>query len=674
MQRSATPLPFLLALLAAGCATSSPAPRPPAPAAAPVARAADAPQRETEALLLLLADRRLFDGESLGVMLGRGAAEREALAVALGRIGDRRGRSLLQGLLVDASPAVRRAAAFALGELGAAEAAPALLRATVDDDLETGALAVEALGKLRAPLADVRRVLGALEGDAGAWRLAPFLFRFEEPALVDVARELLASARPELRAGAAYALGRAPRPEARTMLLELAGDADPAVRAAAARGLGEVGGVQDLAALLPLASDAAVSPRIQALRAGARILERVSALAPSAWAAPLEAALRDPSPGVRAAALEATGPFLPGLRAHSELEATLRARLERGEPRERELALAALVRGVPDAAADLVLYGSGSGAAGLRAAAATAAGAIGDRATLAALAADAEPRVRAAAIEGLAELAGAERAGELLPYLADPDFAVRATLLDRLAAAPGVALERLVAALETARADRANDARLAAIRAVAARAAVAAEERQHALLVLEEQAHDGDYLVRREAAAALEGLGAPRPEVGAIDSGHGLEWYREALDQTRTRPVVELETERGALRVRLECPEAPLTCLSFRQLAAQGYFDGLAFHRVVPDFVVQGGDPRGDGNGGPGYVLRDEINRLRYRRGAVGMALSGPDTGGSQFFVALSSQPHLDGGYTLFGTLIGSDAVLDELRQGDRILRVREVE
>ena len=97
----------------------------------------------------------------------------------------------------------------------------------------------------------------------------------------------------------------------------------------------------------------------------------------------------------------------------------------------------------------------------------------------------------------------------------------------------------------------------------------------------------------------------------------------------------------------------------FLQLAGQGYFDGLLFHRVVPDFVAQGGDPRGDGWGGPGYTLRDEINRLRYGRGAVGMALSGPDTGGSQFFVALAPQPHLDGGYTVFGQV-------DRRRRGAR--------
>jgi cyclophilin family peptidyl-prolyl cis-trans isomerase len=94
---------------------------------------------------------------------------------------------------------------------------------------------------------------------------------------------------------------------------------------------------------------------------------------------------------------------------------------------------------------------------------------------------------------------------------------------------------------------------------------------------------------------------------------------------------------------------------------------------VVPDFVVQGGDPRGDGSGGPGYAIRDEINRLRYDRGALGMALSGPDTGGSQFFITLSPQPHLDGGYTVFGHVIAGDEVLDQIRLGDRIEKVVEV-
>ena len=114
-----------------------------------------------------------------------------------------------------------------------------------------------------------------------------------------------------------------------------------------------------------------------------------------------------------------------------------------------------------------------------------------------------------------------------------------------------------------------------------------------------------------------------------------------------------------------------MTIESFRTLAAKRFFDGILIHRVVPDFVVQTGDPRGDGSGGPGYAIRDEINALRYERGAVGMALSGADTGGSQWFVALSSQRHLDGGYTVFGRVASGMEILDRTEQDDRLVTVR---
>jgi len=106
----------------------------------------------------------------------------------------------------------------------------------------------------------------------------------------------------------------------------------------------------------------------------------------------------------------------------------------------------------------------------------------------------------------------------------------------------------------------------------------------------------------------------------------------------------------------------------------QRFFDGLAFHRVVPDFVVQGGDPRGDGWGGPGYALRDELDWTPYRRGTVGMARSGPDSSGSQFFVTLSRQPHLDGAYTAFGAVDSGAELLDRIVEGDVIERARVVE
>jgi cyclophilin family peptidyl-prolyl cis-trans isomerase len=122
--------------------------------------------------------------------------------------------------------------------------------------------------------------------------------------------------------------------------------------------------------------------------------------------------------------------------------------------------------------------------------------------------------------------------------------------------------------------------------------------------------------------------------------------------------------------VELYPHDAPLTVDQFTRLVARRFFDGSRWHRVVPNFVIQDGDPRGDGNGGPGSTIRDEVNRRRYDRGAVGVALSGPDTGGSQFFITHSPQPHLDGTYTVFGQVVEGYDVLDLVAQGDRIVRI----
>jgi cyclophilin family peptidyl-prolyl cis-trans isomerase/HEAT repeat protein len=130
-------------------------------------------------------------------------------------------------------------------------------------------------------------------------------------------------------------------------------------------------------------------------------------------------------------------------------------------------------------------------------------------------------------------------------------------------------------------------------------------------------------------------------------------------------------TEKGEFEIALYGDDAPLTATNLFTLARKGFFRNLTFHRVVPDFVAQGGDPRGDGNGGPGYTIRCEINQKPYGRGVVGMALSGKDTGGSQFFVTAAPQPHLDGRYTAFGEVTKGQEVVDALLEGDSIIEVR---
>ncbi len=212
------------------------------------------------------------------------------------------------------------------------------------------------------------------------------------------------------------------------------------------------------------------------------------------------------------------------------------------------------------------------------------------------------------------------------------------------------------------------------IRALVARAHAEPAEVDAAAFALERYAAGGSHLLRRAAADGLEELGRSRPPIGTVEIRRRVADYAEILRRTRQPRLLRLSTAHGDLRLRLDCPEAPLTCLNFLQLARQGFYDGLTFHRVVPDFVVQGGDPRGDGWGGPGYTIRDEVNRLRFAAGTIGMALGGPDTGGSQFFITLSAQPHLDGAFTAFGRVVGGWGVLERIAPGDRILSVSEVE
>jgi cyclophilin family peptidyl-prolyl cis-trans isomerase len=139
-------------------------------------------------------------------------------------------------------------------------------------------------------------------------------------------------------------------------------------------------------------------------------------------------------------------------------------------------------------------------------------------------------------------------------------------------------------------------------------------------------------------------------------------------------PRVVFETEGiGRMEVELLGAAAPITVAHFLDLVETGVFDGNRWHRVVPNFVVQDGDPRGDGWGGPPGAIRDELNRVRYAGPVLGMALDGPDTGNSQWFINLSPQPHLDGTYTIFGRVVrgGGAAVLGRITQGDRILTIR---
>lgn len=244
-------------------------------------------------------------------------------------------------------------------------------------------------------------------------------------------------------------------------------------------------------------------------------------------------------------------------------------------------------------------------------------------------------RFRAAAVSAWSGAADSTRVRDVgLAATADPDGRVRAAAYELLAASDTAKRDSLV---------------------------------QHALT---HALSDSDTVARE----SIPGYHAPG---GSGAAKRPLSWYSDVVRRIvlpslngRT-PHVTIATVRGPITLKLYGADAPLTTANFVALAEKHFYDGARFHRVVPGFVAQDGDPRGDGNGGPGYAIRDELTLLPYERGTVGMALSGPDTGGSQYFLTLTPQPHLTGHYPVFGKALTGFDVMDALVEGDLISTIR---
>jgi peptidyl-prolyl cis-trans isomerase B (cyclophilin B) len=143
------------------------------------------------------------------------------------------------------------------------------------------------------------------------------------------------------------------------------------------------------------------------------------------------------------------------------------------------------------------------------------------------------------------------------------------------------------------------------------------------------------------------------------------------IDESKNYSITVL-TNRGTIELELYPQHAPKTVNNFVFLAGEGYYDGVKFHRVIADFMIQSGDPTGTGRGGPGYKFADELedNPLKHERGVISMANAGPNTNGSQFFITHLPTPHLNGKHTVFGKVTKGQDVVDAIRQGDTIVKV----
>lgn len=677
-------LAALAALLLAGCTA---APSRPTVAAQPEPLAPAAV--EALAGLLETADRRDFDAARLAA--GAAAADprvRTRAALTLANLRDVRGLPLLAPLLADADSGVAAAAAFALGQIGDTAAVgllePLLAERARRARPSVAAEAAYALGKLpsAAARALLRDLLRAPVGDAqrepvGSALLA--LWRHPRLADPDPLARWAGSPDPELRWRATYALVRRPDPAAAPLLLRLTDDADPRVRALAFRGL--VAPLVDSArlarpgvvsALAAGAADADYGARISAIRSLGTFAE------PAATRA-LAERLASAHPHDVLAAAEALGRIGPPAAPAAGALLALAESAER-PPALREAALAALAAIAPSAARAASRPLAADAGWRLRAASARALAPAGPHdPTLQRLRADADPRVAAAALAATIDAAGDSLVPLrplLLQALSSPDVGVRAAAIAALGRLlDPAALPLLLDAYARAAADAEQDAALAAIDALAALREVGGEP-QRAFFA--RFARPADPLLRLRArarfgAAADSAWGAPLPLETRRAPAEYAALARRYLSGAAP-PRIAVATAGDTLVLRLHAADAPLTVDNLLRLAGTGYFDGQQWPRVVPNFVVQGGDPRGDTRGGPGYAIRDEINRHRYGAGTLGMALSGPDTGGSQFFVTHAPQPHLDGGYTVFGELERGHRAIERILPGDLISRIWQIQ
>jgi len=633
-------------------------------------------------LMKLEDERSLGEGEIVERLSDRAPRVRRRAALALGRIGEPETAAPLAALLRDPEPAVRAMAAFSLGQLGASvptELRPQIQSALSDPDPEVRGRSAEALARI-APAEAAAIVAGGLyqhlpqepgpldwgEDLAGSARELPHLdlrlglfslSRLGGSRASAPARSVLAleSGNPRfLWWPAAWSTSVLADQELLPLLLHYGGSNDPYLRLLGARGLGKIADPSSRRAIETLIEDRDEKVRIEAVRAAGEL--RASETAPR-----LLQLMKADTPRVQ----------LEVVRAFSRI----------ADPRVLDPLLDRLTDPRPSIRA-----------AALRAVA------FQDREgfwlLLSGLDPDPDWQVRTSLADTIAESGDARAAGILRAAVADRDYRVRSRALgavvrarlpdaaeilsravgaedpfERAAAAAGLgqlkpdgAVSLLQTALEAAK-DKEAAPRVALLEALEAFGKQTVEPAARRAL------DDPEFLVRRRAAEILEKWGERAVGVSGPTEGRTLYDYLDLLSPRYT-PQAFIRTEKGAVEVELFVLDAPLTVANFMRLARQGFYNGLTFHRIASNYLTETGDPRGDGNGGPGYTIRSEINTRPFLRGTLGMASGVRDGAGSRFFITELPQPQFEGDYTAFGQVTSGMDIVDRLEPGDVIREI----
>jgi HEAT repeat protein len=594
---------------------------------------------------------------------------RQAACRAMGRIGDPAARPLLERRLADDDNAqVRAEAAFALGLLALPETAPALV-AQLGRETDVGALGeiVLALGRLDdAPEGTTAALLpwvGSAHPHVREQALEALALRADSTAI----DALLQATHDDVESvvwRAAYALEKIPGSRQVSRLVELTGHPSSLVRRYALRSLGRLQAVDALESMVAAAEAAGDDWQVEVMAADA-----LGRLGTEGALEPLVSLTHDRNFHVRAAACAALGRL-----DRPEAATVLRAGLDDESVDVRMAALAALA----DCAGALAAPDLEEG---LEDPSELVVGMC-----LARLGEVAPPRAmeilpgwltahptssqRYRAFEGLGATQDPASVPRLREGITDRDWVVEVTAIDQLAQRGDTeVVPRLLERYRQVEGPGAVDVRLQILQALGTLGDPRAVDRLEETLASAPQTRL--RLAARESLASL----LPEAKAARLPTARDIRRdVRAVIRSPQQPPLVRtsaaahliLLTDRGRIVIDLLGEEAPQTVESFARLADDGFFDGLSFHRVVPNFVIQGGDPRGNGWGDAGYTLRSEWNPLRYERGTVGIAHSGKDTGSCQLFITQSPQPHLNARYTIWGTVSQGMEVVDAIQMGDR--------
>lgn len=569
---------------------------------------------------------------------------RAELAFALGQIRSRKGLPIAIALLKDSDSNVQRLAIEALGKIGALESSTEILPFLNDQQPEIREQAALSLALIKDRDTTETLINKAKQEDPAQWSYVYALYRLADRRAIPVLHEVLAHPSDSPSTGdpssilfALKALWTMKEPLTDAEYKSLLQHSDQRIRqnvldVAAAAGKNNVcSAIQDAMATASINTKSKSVETMGTLGCGT-IDERFKLLS-------------DPDVAVRAAAIQ-----LIQKQEKDELLPIFQRAVADDSWIVREQA----ARAIPGMGRDYALI------------------------LLQKLMADQDSAVRLAAIESLGEYMP-DAAETLEPLLKSADFAIRATAADILSKTGD---PKYIPMLIDAYAMSTNPVEIEGRASILDALSLYHDSR--VISALTTALNDPEYTVRQRAIEALKKVNGT--ELYQDATLHNVDEFLFPAEKVSMevqskypadfgKPVpdflAEMQLEKGKVVIRLLGKEAPMHVLNFKNLADKKVYDGLRIHRVVPNFVIQGGDPRGDGWGTAGSILHDQMNHLVYKRGSVGMPLAGKDTGGSQFFITMSRQPHLDGNYTIFGEVVSGMEFVDATEIGDVIKSVR---